>query len=171
MHAALTKTHAGLLLLLVCTSGTFGLVNCCHTVHGLGKLSNCKNMWAALPHYHHKAQHEGIDIGASHQQSVQIALYTPLYALTASMIVTTQNIEQLYVTPHTDTTTHHLCKPMSQVHKQVAPSLHVSSDCTNQDTYMFWLDTNNTRCQISSPPPPSPRPHNFSFQITVAHTP
>ena len=45
----------------------------------------------------------------------------PMYALTASMVVTTQNIEQQFAAPPTETTTHHLNEPMSQVHKHFDP--------------------------------------------------
>ena len=45
----------------------------------------------------------------------------PMYALTASMVITTQNIEQQYATPPTETTTHHLNEPMYQVRKHFIP--------------------------------------------------
>ena len=57
--------------------GAHGLVNCCYTDCGWGKPLFCKGLWATQPHHHRKAQHEDIDIGASHEQNVQGALHTP----------------------------------------------------------------------------------------------
>jgi len=52
-----------------------------------------------------QAQREDIDIRASHEQRAQEALCTRSLPLTASMVVTTQILEQQYTTPPAATTT------------------------------------------------------------------
>lgn len=92
-----TKSHKGLvLLLMVCTKWACEL-----WLHQqwLGKLSNCKHLWATPPHYHHE---HNVRISTSEQATSRKhkELCThPGLPLTASVVATTQNLEQQCATP------------------------------------------------------------------------
>ena len=92
-----------------------------------------------------QAQHEDVDIRATHFRRYNELCTHPSLPLTASVVGITQSLKHQYTTPYiNDNTATQTTLPPNV---QLGFSPHVPPYHIKQNTCMFWLSGSDTRCQ------------------------